>query len=210
MTGLSVLQQLRSDGDRVGVIMITAARELDTVSAALDGGAADYLIKPFEFPQLQAKLEAFAARADALESDRGVDQSLIDSLFGGAGGRGRIREPLPKGLGVETGRLVLAAVRVAGEVSAAECAETVGISRVSARRYLEHYLSTGTLETPAAVRGRPTRTALPRGALTGRVGKPWFVSQGKQVAHYSRDRQPSDTTLGGYVDAHTATLRRSR
>ena len=85
MTGLNVLQQLRSQGDRMGVIMITAARELDTVSAALDGGAADYLIKPFEFPQLQAKLEAFAARADALESDRGVDQSLIDSLFGGAG-----------------------------------------------------------------------------------------------------------------------------
>ena len=50
MTGLNVLQQLRSHGDRVGVIMITAARELDTVSAALDGGAADYLIKPFEFP----------------------------------------------------------------------------------------------------------------------------------------------------------------
>ena len=85
MTGLEVLQQLRSDGDRVGVIMITAARELDTVSGALDGGAADYLIKPFEFDQLKAKLEAFAARADALESADGVDQSLIDSLFGGAG-----------------------------------------------------------------------------------------------------------------------------
>ena len=85
MTGLEVLQQLRSDGDRVGVIMITAARELDTVSGALDGGAADYLIKPFEFDQLKAKLEAFATRADALESADGVDQSLIDSLFGGAG-----------------------------------------------------------------------------------------------------------------------------
>ena len=68
MTGLEVLQRLRSGGDRVGVIMITAARELDTVAGALDGGAADYLIKPFEFAQLQAKLEAFAARADALAS----------------------------------------------------------------------------------------------------------------------------------------------
>ena len=35
--------------------MITAARELDTVTGALDGGAADYLIKPFEFDQLKAK-----------------------------------------------------------------------------------------------------------------------------------------------------------
>ncbi|WNG91009.1 response regulator [Mycobacterium sp. ITM-2016-00318] len=142
MTGLEVLQRLRSGGDGVGVIMITAARELDTVSGALDGGAADYLIKPFEFDQLKAKLEAFASRADALESAGGVDQSLIDSLFGGAGAPSPM---LPKGLGVETGRLVLDAVNDAGEVSAAECAARVGISRVSARRYLEHYLSTGTL-----------------------------------------------------------------
>lgn len=156
MTGLEVLQRLRSDGDGVGVIMITAARELDTVSGALHGGAADYLIKPFEFDQLQAKLAAFAARADALESAGGVDQSLIDSLFGGPS----VAPPkvLPKGLGAETGELVLAAVRQAGEVSAAECADLVGISRVSARRYLEHYLSTGTVELRLQYGvGRPER-----------------------------------------------------
>jgi response regulator of citrate/malate metabolism len=37
-------------------------------------------------------------------------------------------------------------VRDADEVSAAECADLVGISRVSARRDLEHYLGTGALE----------------------------------------------------------------
>ena len=138
--------------------MITAARELDTVSGALDGGAADYLIKPFEFDQLRAKLEAFATRADALESADGVDQSLIDSLFGGAGAPHRRREVLPKGLGAETGRLVLEAVNDAGEVSAAECAERVGISRVSARRYLEHYLGAGALEIRLQYGvGRPER-----------------------------------------------------
>jgi response regulator of citrate/malate metabolism len=155
MTGLEVLQRLRSEGNRVGVIMITAARELDTVKGALDGGAADYLIKPFEFPQLKAKMEAFAARADALESAGGVDQSLIDSLFGG---HAAPHAMLPKGLGAETGRLVLDAVRDAGEVSAAECADSVGISRVSARRYLEHYLSTGALELRLQYGvGRPER-----------------------------------------------------
>lgn len=157
MTGLKVLQQLRFGADRVGVIMITAARELDTVSAALDGGAADYLVKPFEFEQLQAKLEVFAAREDALRSVAGADQSLIDSLFGSAGA-GRAQVELPKGLGPETGRLVLAAVRDVGEVSAAECAERVGISRVSARRYLEHFLSTGALDLRLQYGlGRPER-----------------------------------------------------
>lgn len=157
MTGLEVLQRLRSRGDRVGVIMITAARELDTVSGALDGGAADYLIKPFEFDQFKAKLEAFAAREDALRSAAGVDQSLIDSLFGGAA-PARGADALPKGLGVETGELVLDAVRSAGEVSAAECAELVGISRVSARRYLEHYLSVGVVQLRLQYgAGRPER-----------------------------------------------------
>jgi response regulator of citrate/malate metabolism len=157
MTGLEVLQRLRSRGDRVGVIMITAARELDTVSGALDGGAADYLIKPFEFDQFKAKLEAYAARDDALRSASGVDQSLIDSLFGGSAPT-RAGESLPKGLGVETGELVLDAVTSAGEVSAAECAELVGISRVSARRYLEHYLSVGVLQLRLQYgAGRPER-----------------------------------------------------
>ncbi|NTY63608.1 response regulator [Mycolicibacterium sphagni] len=144
MTGLQVLQTLRAEGDPVGVIMITAARELDTVGGALDGGAADYLIKPFEFEQLRTKLASFAARADALGADHGIDQSFVDTLFGRSSAPGD-PPPMPKGLGAETGQLVLAAVRGAGEVSAAECADLVGISRVSARRYLEYFLSTGAL-----------------------------------------------------------------
>jgi response regulator of citrate/malate metabolism len=159
MTGLDVLKRLRAAGDPVGVIMITAARELDTVSGALDGGAADYLIKPFEFPQLQAKLEAFAARAEALSSASGADQSLIDSLFGSQGGApATVDDALPKGLGKVTGQLVLDAARTAGEVSSAECAELVGISRVSARRYLEHFLGVGALELRLQYgAGRPER-----------------------------------------------------
>ncbi|MCV7423651.1 response regulator [Mycobacterium yunnanensis] len=159
MTGLEVLKRLRAAGDPVGVIMITAARELDTVGGALDGGAADYLIKPFEFPQLRAKLEAFAARAEALSSAAGADQSLIDSLFGRQGGATAVADDaLPKGLGAVTGQLVLDAVRAAGEVSSAECAELVGISRVSARRYLEHFLGVGAVELRLQYgAGRPER-----------------------------------------------------
>ena len=146
--------------------MITAARELDTVSGALDGGAADYLIKPFEFPQLRAKLEAFAARAEALSSAAGADQSLIDSLFGRQGGTTPVPDDaLPKGLGAVTGQLVLDAVRNAGEVSSAECAELVGISRVSARRYLEHFLRVGALELRLQYgAGRPERRYRATGA----------------------------------------------
>ncbi|MDV6243101.1 response regulator [Rhodococcus opacus] len=162
MSGLDVLQQLRAEGNAVGVIMITAAREIDTVSRALHGGASDYLVKPFDYTQLQEKLENFRRRARALESHSGADQSLIDSLFGG---KGKNPEPsrLPKGLSAETGRLVLDILRSKGELSSTECAELAGLSRVSVRRYLEHYLSEGLLEVRLEYggAGRPVRRYRP-------------------------------------------------
>ncbi|WP_043782347.1 response regulator [Rhodococcus sp. JVH1] len=162
MSGLDVLQRLRAEGNAVGVIMITAAREIDTVSRALHGGASDYLVKPFDYTQLQEKLENFRRRARALESQSGADQSLIDSLFGG---KGKNPEPsrLPKGLSAETGRLVLDILRSKGELSSTECAELAGLSRVSVRRYLEHYLSEGLLEVRLEYggAGRPVRRYRP-------------------------------------------------
>ncbi|MDV6286211.1 MULTISPECIES: response regulator [Rhodococcus] len=162
MSGLDVLQRLRAEGNAVGVIMITAAREIDTVSRALHGGASDYLVKPFDYTQLQEKLENFRRRARALESHSGADQSLIDSLFGG---KGKNPEPsrLPKGLSAETGRLVLDILRSKGELSSTECAELAGLSRVSVRRYLEHYLSEGLLEVRLEYggAGRPVRRYRP-------------------------------------------------
>jgi response regulator of citrate/malate metabolism len=140
--------------------VLASVHQLQDQRGALDGGAADYLIKPFEFPQLLAKLEAFAARADALASATGADQTLIDSLFGSPrGSSGHTREdPLPKGPGAVTGQLVLDAVRAAGEVSSTECTALAGISRVSARRYLEHFLSVGALELRVQYgAGRPER-----------------------------------------------------
>ncbi|MFC0447284.1 response regulator [Rhodococcus jostii] len=162
MSGLDVLQRLRAEGNAVGVIMITAAREIDTVSRALHGGASDYLVKPFDYTQLQEKLENFRRRARALESQSGADQSLIDSLFGG---KSKTPEPsrLPKGLSAETGRLVLDILRSKGELSSTECAELAGLSRVSVRRYLEHYLSEGLLEVRLEYggAGRPVRRYRP-------------------------------------------------
>ncbi|KZF07447.1 MULTISPECIES: response regulator [unclassified Rhodococcus (in: high G+C Gram-positive bacteria)] len=142
-SGLDALQRLRSEGNGVAVVVVTAARELDTVRRALHGGAADYLVKPFEYPQLLEKLGNFRRRARALSSSKGMNQSVIDSLFGAPSPSAG--PSLPKGLSQETGSLVLRTVREGGEVSASECADLAGLSRVSARRYLEHYASTGVL-----------------------------------------------------------------
>jgi response regulator of citrate/malate metabolism len=154
LSGIEVLRRLRAGGDDVGVVVVTAAREADTVRAAAAGGAAHYLVKPFEYDDLVARLDAFRQSHRALAGGE-PDQDDIDAVFAPVG---RTRVALPKGLSAETAALVLAALRT-GELSAAECGEQVGVSRVSARRYLEHFVAEGR----ASVRlqygggGRPER-----------------------------------------------------
>src|SRR3979409_1089935 len=60
MSGLEVLQRLRDDDHpAVDVITITAAREVDSLRAAMRGGVVHYLIKPFLFAPFEGKHLAF-------------------------------------------------------------------------------------------------------------------------------------------------------
>lgn len=157
MSGLDVLAGLRAAGSEAGVIMVTAERSADAVRTALHGGAMQYLVKPFEYADLASRLNQVAAALGVLGSGE-ADQELIDQVFGtspvSAG-----PAPLPKGLSPETAGLVLAALRGTEELSAAEAAEQVGLSRVSARRYLEHFVGTGAAEVRLQYgsAGRPER-----------------------------------------------------
>ncbi|GAA3546885.1 transcriptional regulatory protein [Aeromicrobium flavum] len=159
MDGIEVLRSLRAAGHGVGVIMVTAERDAGIVRAALLGGAQQYLVKPFEYPELAERLRAVARSLTALRTESEPDQSAIDRAFGG--GRGGAT-PLPKGLSAETAASLLTALAGGGEVSAAEAAERVGLSRVTARRYLEHFVSTGraTVRLRYGTAGRPERRYL--------------------------------------------------
>ncbi|WP_067439503.1 response regulator [Nocardioides jensenii] len=162
MTGIDVLRTLRGGGNDVGVVMVTAAREADTVRAAAANGAAHYLVKPFAYDDLRVRLEAFRASHRALSTGEAAGQDDIDAVF--APVAGPRPAALPKGLSAETADAVLTALAELGELSAAECSEAVGISRVSARRYLEHYVTTGQLEVRLKYggAGRPERRYRPR------------------------------------------------
>ena len=166
MTGLEVLQQLRaSSGPErdVDVLVVTAADDADSVRRALRGGAGGYLVKPFHAEDLRRRLEhvlALRSRLAELPDRPGTDQQQIDRLVtpglpqeGGS--------QLPKGLSPETSVLVQKVLRDAGPdgLSATECAERTGLSRVSARRYLEHFSRTGAAEVSARYggTGRPER-----------------------------------------------------
>ena len=156
LSGIEVLRRLRAAGNQVGVMMVTAAREADTVRAASAGGAAHYLVKPFEYDDLRSRLQAFRQAHDALAGSGDAAQGDIDTVF--APVVGTREEVLPKGLSAPTADAVLAAL-AGGEVSAAECGEQVGLSRVSARRYLEHFVAQGraTVRLKYGGAGRPER-----------------------------------------------------
>jgi two-component system OmpR family response regulator/two-component system response regulator QseB len=61
-SGLDVLKRLRSRGDRVPAIVITARDALEDRVAGLDAGADDYVVKPFELDELTARMRAVLRR----------------------------------------------------------------------------------------------------------------------------------------------------
>jgi two-component system CitB family sensor kinase len=156
-TGIDLLQDLRHDGHEVDALMVTAARDVETVQRALRRGAVSYVVKPFEYDVLRERLEQYAVRREQLPAT--VAQSDVDALFERRG-RTASGAGLPKGLAPETVRLVVAALEGCPEdMSAAECGEATGLSRVSARRYLEHLTTTGRAQVSLryGTAGRPER-----------------------------------------------------
>ena len=63
VTGLEVLRQLRAAGVRAPVVVLTALGSVDDRVSGLREGADDYLVKPFAFPELLARLEAVRRRS---------------------------------------------------------------------------------------------------------------------------------------------------
>jgi DNA-binding response OmpR family regulator len=61
LDGLTVCQRLRAQSD-VAILMLTARGELDERVAGLEGGADDYLVKPFKFKELLARIRAILRR----------------------------------------------------------------------------------------------------------------------------------------------------
>ncbi|TAL78325.1 MAG: response regulator transcription factor [Burkholderiaceae bacterium] len=62
MSGLDVLRQLRTQGQQVPVLILTARDGVEDRVAGLDAGADDYVTKPFELAELAARVRAFARR----------------------------------------------------------------------------------------------------------------------------------------------------
>ena len=156
--GLDVLNRMRVAGVEGDVIVISAANESETVERAVKLGVVNYLLKPFTQADLHERLTHYQATRKSKKPKTLPNQAAIDRLLGRSDSARP--ETLPKGLSPETAQLIMATLIGAdGELSAQESADAIGIARVSARRYLEHFVHLGTVTVTlryGAV-GRPER-----------------------------------------------------
>ena len=115
MTGLEVLRRLRAGGSPVDVIVISAARDVDSIRSALHGGVLHYLVKPFDRAHLRdaaARLRRAARRAG--RAGRGGPARRRPDVRRCPAGAPPPPAPTPKGIAPETLELVRQALAAAG------------------------------------------------------------------------------------------------
>ncbi|MDV7142124.1 response regulator [Tropicimonas sp. TH_r6] len=143
-----LLKEIRAQGLETDVILITAAREVKALKTAMRNGVFDFIIKPLtsgRFADCLANYRRYRARVEdrsTLEQDE-VDGILHPPVSAETGPDHASRR-LPKGvdmLTLETVRAVFVEDGTAPSFSAEEVGARIGVSRSTARRYLEYLVS---------------------------------------------------------------------
>jgi response regulator of citrate/malate metabolism len=157
LNGLELLRLMRGQGLQTEVIMVTAANDSKQVDEFLKLGVVDYLVKPFSEDRFIEALKKCQARIRMAVSGDELTQQAIDRLLGTRGGQEQTapakfqKEPIdmPKGLQSATLEVILNAL-ADGQSNYRDCEELasiVGLSRVTVRRYLNHLVEKGQVES---------------------------------------------------------------
>ncbi|TNF87517.1 MAG: response regulator [Gammaproteobacteria bacterium] len=161
--GLEFLESLRSRKLRTEVILITAAKDVESLKKAMHGGVFDYVVKPLEFNRMRDSLQHFETYFTRLSTLDTLEQADIDGLMPRAAepsGEDRGDLQLPKGIDSLTLGKIRELLRASsGSLSAESVGQNIGASRTTARRYLEYLVSTSELEVDVSYGGvgRPER-----------------------------------------------------
>jgi two-component system CitB family response regulator len=159
--GLELLRELRAADSSSDVILITAAKEVETLRSALRGGVFDYILKPLVFERLQEAVNRYREHLERLSALHQVAQKEVDALLPRSTGDDSHAgdERLPKGIDALTLDKIRDVMAGGGHRSAEEVGSAIGASRTTARRYLEYLVGAGELmaEVTYGSVGRPER-----------------------------------------------------
>jgi response regulator of citrate/malate metabolism len=157
-SGISLASGLSGLRPAPDIIAITSERDLEMVRAAVAHGALAYLLKPFTFAAFRDRLERYRRYRTALPagtdaaSQAEVDRALAELRVAAD------KSVAPKGAAPQTTDEIARVVRDGpGGLTADEVAKQVGVSRVTAWRYLERLADDGTVtrHTDYGKTGRP-------------------------------------------------------
>jgi two-component system CitB family response regulator len=161
--GLELLESIRQNKRHIEVILVTAARDVESLKSAMYGGVFDYIVKPLEFNRLRDSLDRFETYFNRLRSITTFEQSEIDDILPHTqepGSKYTTNHELPKGIDA----LTLAKMRDLFTAnkdsrSAEQVGKNIGVSRTTARRYLEYLVGVHELEVDVSYGsvGRPER-----------------------------------------------------
>ncbi len=159
--GTEILWKIRARHQATDVILVTAAKELETLQDAIRGGVFDYILKPVMFPRFCEALERFREYRERMAKDATLDQNEIDRLLHPYKGSSPGEPEHPKGIDPLTLKKVCAVFNQAHPdgLSAEEVGQQIGTSRTTARRYLEYLTANSqlTAELIYGAVGRPER-----------------------------------------------------
>jgi CitB family two-component system response regulator MalR len=172
-SGLQLLSALREQGSKVDIIVISAASDNASIRTALQHGAVDYLIKPFEFARFQAALTAYREDFLLMEHKEHLSQAQLDKLLRHSLGTEEAKPgllPLPKGLADGTLESIWNTIKLlpAPVFSTEDISSQAPISRISVRKYLAFLTEAGILEMELSY---------------GAVGRPVYMYTVKPEGH---------------------------
>jgi two-component system CitB family response regulator len=159
--GVDLLWKIRSLYKNIDVIFVTAAKEVNTLQDAIRGGAFDYVLKPMTSSRFQSTLRKFYDHRHRFTEITKLDQTEVDQIIHPAQDSIKTDERMPKSINPLTLEKVEEEVLKldSAGVNAEDIGLQIGISRTTARRYLEFLVSKGTVK-PSLVYGsvgRPER-----------------------------------------------------
>jgi response regulator of citrate/malate metabolism len=146
-SGIEALRAIRGEQIPCDVILITAAREIEIIEDAFRLGIFDYLIKPFDLDFLREALRKYRQFKCHLQQGGEPDQKFVDGLKHLRAAQPAALQQTPKGIDVRTLELVRQSLAQDSEFRTAEqVAQAAGVSRSTARAYLDYLLEKGHIE----------------------------------------------------------------
>lgn len=158
--GSDLIQKIRDIHKETDIIIVSAAAETDIVTKVIRQGVFDYIIKPVIMERFIETIERYKKVRKQLDTKSEINQLFLDDYFGYRSLKKDEEKQTPKGIDPLTLEKIQKTMDTIGDgITAEEMGEKIGVSRTTARRYLEYLISTNDVmaELEYGIVGRPER-----------------------------------------------------